>query len=128
LTTLDGAAAVLAHISIRSPYRVGKYGVDVRALENTGVPALLEAAASCELIIVDEIGKMELFSEKFQAAINAIIHGGKPVLATIMLASNPFADSIKSLPNVRLLEVTAENRANVLLEAQRWLKELLEKK
>ncbi|GAH03288.1 unnamed protein product [marine sediment metagenome] len=59
LVTLDGQDAILAHIDIHSPYRVSKYGVDIDSLDRVGVSALNQAAKECDLIVVDEIGKME---------------------------------------------------------------------
>jgi len=66
LITLDGEETILAHVSFHSPYRVSKYGVDSKTLEQVGVPALRRAAQQCDLVIIDEIGKMELFSTAFR--------------------------------------------------------------
>ncbi len=73
LVTLDGEQAILAHVNIHSPYRVSKYGVDVEALERVGVPALQRAAQQCDLVVIDEIGKMELFSPRFREAVSQVI-------------------------------------------------------
>lgn len=121
LVTLDGRSAVLAHVDIHSPYRVGKYGVDVDKLDEVGVSALLEAEHHCELVVVDEIGKMELYSDGFREAVFRIIDGGKKLLGTIMLNPNPWADEIKLKPQVNLVEVTRYNRLQVLGELLHWL-------
>jgi len=121
LVTLDGEEAVLAHVSIRSPYRVSKYGVDTNALDRVGVPALLRAARQCELVIIDEIGKMELFSPDFRETVSEMIEGGTRILGTIMLNPNPWADTIKHLPQVNLLELTRDNHQQVLSELLHWL-------
>jgi nucleoside-triphosphatase len=121
LVTLDGEEVVLAHVSIHSPYRVGKYGVDVEGLERVGVAALRRAAAEAQLVIVDEIGKMELFSAAFRESILAIISSGKRVLGTIMLAPNPWADAIKRLPQVKLVELTKTNREQARDDLRGWL-------
>jgi nucleoside-triphosphatase len=122
LVTLDGETIILAHATIRSQHRVGKYGVDVDSLDQVGVPALERAAEHCDLVVVDEIGKMELFSPRFREAVSQIISRGKKVLGTIMLNPNPFADDIKRQPNVNLLMVTRENHETVLAELLRWMK------
>jgi nucleoside-triphosphatase len=122
LVTLDGETIILAHATIRSQHRVGKYGVDIEALDRVGVPALERAAEHYDLVIVDEIGKMELFSPRFREAVSQIISRGKKVLGTIMLNPNPFADDIKRQPNVNLLTVTRENHETVLAELLRWMK------
>ncbi len=121
IVTLDGKSAQLAHTSIRSPYRVSKYGVDIEGLDTVGVSALQQAAHQCDLVIVDEIGKMELFSDRFKAAVLEIIQSGKKVLGTIMLKPDPWADKIKQLTQVHLISVTRNNHPQVLEEIQRWL-------
>jgi nucleoside-triphosphatase len=121
LVTLDGEEAVLAHVSIRSPYRVSKYGVDTNALDRVGVPALRRAARQRELVIIDEIGKMELFSPDFRETVSEMIESGTRILGTIMLNPNPWADTIKRLPQVNLLELTRDNRQQVLSELLHWL-------
>jgi len=122
LVTLDGQSAILAHVNIHSPYRVSKYGVDIDNLDRVGVSALLKAAQQCDLVVVDEIGKMELFSANFRKAVLQIIDSGERVLGTIMLNTNPWADAIKLKPQVNLVVVTRVNYPQVLEELLRWLK------
>ena len=122
LVTLDGQSATLAHVKIHSPYLVSKYGVDIDNLDKVGVAALRQAAQQCNLIVVDEIGKMELFSAEFKKAVLEIIDSGKRVLGTIMLNSHPWADAIKRRPQVDLLPVTGANYHQVLAELRQWLK------
>ncbi len=121
LVTLDGQDAILAHVNIHSPHRVSKYGVDIDNLDRVGVSALHRAAQQCDLVVVDEIGKMELFSVGFREAILQIIDGGKRVLGTIMLGPDPRADTIKRKPQVKLVEVTRANHREVLEELLNWL-------
>jgi len=121
LVTLDGQDAILAHINIHSPYRVSKYGVDTDSLERVGVSALNQAAEECDLVVVDEIGKMELFSADFRETVWRIVNSGKRVLGTIMLQAHPWADKIKRQPQVHLVEITRANRHRVLEELSAWL-------
>jgi len=121
LTTLDGQEAVLAHVNFKSRYRVGKYGVDIDALERVGVPALAEAIRQCDVIVIDEIGKMELFSNRFREVVLEAVNSGKPVLGTIMLNPHPWADDIKRQPQVKLVEVTRTDYYYVLADIKRWL-------
>jgi len=122
LVTLDGQDAILAHIDIQSPYRVSRYGVDIESLDRVGVSALHKAAQQRDLVVIDEIGKMELFSANFREAVLQIIGSGKRVLGTIMLNSDPWADAIKRQPQVNLITVTRANYRQVLGELLRWLK------
>jgi nucleoside-triphosphatase len=121
LVTLDGQSAILAHTSIHSPYLVSKYGVDIDSLDRVGVSALRRATKECDLVVIDEIGKMELFSNNFREAVLEIIDSGKRVLGTIMLNSNPCADAIKRRPQVNLIAVTRTNYSQVLEKLGHWL-------
>jgi len=121
LVTLDGQTALLAHVDIHSPYRVSKYGVDIDSLDRVGVSALHRAAKECALIVIDEIGKMELFSDNFRQTVLEILSSGQRVLGTIMLNPNPWADMIKLQPRVKLITVTRDNHQRVLGKLYHWL-------
>ncbi len=121
LVTLDGQEAILAHADSHSRYRVSKYGVDVDNLDRVGVSALRQAAGQCDLVVVDEIGKMELFSASFRETVRQIISSGKRVLGTIMFNPNPWADAVKHQPQVHLVEVTRANHHQVLDDLRHWL-------
>ncbi len=123
IVTLDGRSAALAHIDIKSPYRVSKYGVDIEGLEKVGVAALRDATQECDLVVVDEIGKMELFSAGFREAVMEAMSSGKRVLGTIMLSSHPWADQIKRHPEVALITVTRVNHHQALEQVLDWLKQ-----
>src|SRR4030043_640880 len=122
IVALDGQNAILAHVDSHSRYRVSKYGVDVQSLDNVGVAAINRAIDENDLIVIDEIGKMELFSPRFREAVLKAIDSGKKVLGTIMLSPYPFADDIKRHPNVRVIELTRANHEEVLREILDWVK------
>ena len=122
LVTLDGDEVILAHVDIHSPYRVSKYGVDIDGLDRVGVPALYKAAQQCDLVVIDEIGKMELFSARFREAVSRMVDSGTRILGTIMLNPNPWADAIKRRPQVNLITVTRDNSCQVLARLLDWLK------
>jgi nucleoside-triphosphatase len=110
LETLDGRRATLAHVRHAGPPRVGKYGVDLAALDGVGVPALRAAVRAGGLVIVDEIGKMEAASADFRAAVEEALASPAPVLGTILLGPHPWADRVKAHPAVTVIEVTPANR------------------
>jgi nucleoside-triphosphatase len=110
LVTLDGRRAMLAHVERRGSPRVGKYGVDVEALDRVGVPAIRAAIEAGRLVVVDEIGKMELASAAFRSAVDDALASAAPVLGTVMATSRPWVDRIKARRGVTLIEVTAANR------------------
>ena len=121
LVTLDKHEAVLARIDFDKRFRIGKYGVDVESLDRVGVSALRRAAGRCDLVVIDEIGRMELFSADFREVVSEIIGSGKRVLGTIMLHSHPWADAIKRQPQVNLVTVTRASYQRVLSDLQNWL-------
>ncbi len=125
LMTLDGRRATLASVHSRSPLRVSKYGVELEALDGLGTQAIRSAIAGARLVVIDEIGKMELHSEGFRQAVLAALDSGKPVLGAIMLGPHPFADAVKARPDVQVLIITENNRQEVANTVLRVLRELL---
>jgi nucleoside-triphosphatase len=89
---------------------VSKYGVNLRDLEEIGVAALRRAIAGAQWVVVDEIGKMELFSKAFREAIVEAIESDSVVVGTVMSSRNQWVDRVKDLPQVTVLEVTTTNR------------------
>jgi nucleoside-triphosphatase len=126
IVTLDGQRAPLAREGWPSPYRVGRYGVDRDALEGVGVAALQRALERRRLLVVDEIGKMEMCSGAFLRVIEEALQQGVPLLGTIMAAPHPFADKVKSLPGVWVLPVLPSSREQVQEQARRWVNALRE--
>jgi len=84
--------------------------VDTDSLNRVGVSALRQALKETDLIVIDEIGKMELLSPQFQEAVTQAINSDRKVLGTIMLNPHPFADEIKRHPKVETLLVTRDNK------------------
>jgi len=85
IITTDGREALLAHVNITSPWRVGRYGVDVEGFERLVVPMLEACLPQCsKILVIDEIGKMELLSERFARLVEDIVFGGeRDIVATI---------------------------------------------
>jgi nucleoside-triphosphatase len=123
LVALDGATGTLARVNISGPYRVGKYGVHLHDLEQVGVKALWRAVEQPDVsvVVIDEIGKMELFSPAFREAVLAALDGPKVVLATVMARSHPWVDKLKAGDAVTLVEVTLANRQALPERILGWL-------
>ena len=113
----------MAHVNLRGQGRprVSRYGVDVDAIEQVGVAALQRAMQQGQIVIVDEIGKMELFCGPFKEAVLQAVGGLYMVVATAMAKPNLWADDLKATPNVTLWEVTVENRNEMPTRVCRWL-------
>ncbi len=115
LISLDGKKGLLSHIEIESPYRVGKYRVDVNGFE-VFLDSITFFAPEPNLIVIDEIGKMECLSPKFKKFIQEVLNSGKRVIATIAFKGNGFIEKIKKRGDVKLFVMTKENRDILLLE------------
>ena len=114
LKTLDGEEGVLAHVDYEGKYRVGRYGVDVPLFETLALPALERGLKGKEIIVIDEIGKMELFSHRFQEMIRQIFdQEAKHLLGVIHQGREPFTESIKTRPDVEVIVVNYDNRDNL---------------
>jgi nucleoside-triphosphatase len=109
ITTMDGKRGILAHVEFPGPPRVGKYGVDLAVLDRIGVPALRPPDAD-GVVIIDELGKMELALEAFRDAVSGICEGPAAVVATVQLARDPFTDALRRRRGIETLQVTHQNR------------------
>jgi len=125
LVTLDGQEAVMAHVTLRGQGRprVSRYGVDVGAIERMGVAALRRAMRRGQVVVADEIGKMELFCGPFKEIVLQAVGGPYTVVATAMAKPNPWVDALKAMPNVTLWEVTSENRDRLAKRVTQWARE-----
>jgi nucleoside-triphosphatase len=88
--------------------RVGDYRVDVSSLVLVAVPAMTDPDA--RLLVVDEIGLMELTSPVFREAVLMLLDDPRPVLGTIRYRREPFCDRLKGHVGTEVIEVTPENR------------------
>jgi nucleoside-triphosphatase len=107
IDAVDGQSAVLAHVDLPGPPRVGRYGVDVSTFERTAIPALEQPG---DVIVIDELGKMELASATFVDIVRRLLEGDRPLLATIHAHRHPVTDRMKNHPSVEVLHISASNR------------------
>ena len=114
IDTFDGLTGILSHINFKEDPRVGKYGVDLKSFEEIGVYELRRSLLNSDVILIDEIGKMELFSESFKKMLIRCLDSDKPVIATIMSRSHPSVDEIKKRDDVEIVSVTQNNRNDIL--------------
>ncbi len=109
MLTFGGAERVIAHVDFPKTQRVGKYGVDVAALDAM-VDAVLAPRPEVSLYLVDEIGRMECLSARFVAAMRRLLDGRNRVVATIALRGEGFIAEVKRRPDCEPWTVTRENR------------------
>jgi nucleoside-triphosphatase len=110
IITLDSQESILAHVDIKGAPRIGKYGVDLLAIEDVAVESMHRAMREASLIVVDEIGPMEILSDSFRKAVMQILDSEVDVVGSIVKRKIPFAEAIKAHPNVTVLEIHHRNR------------------
>jgi len=107
----SGRRGWLAHVDQRVGPQVGKYRVNMEDLDLIGAKAIADAVEKCDVIAIDEIGPMELFSEKFKEAARKALDRHKPVLAVVhWKATDKLVNEAKSREDSETFTVTQENR------------------
>lgn len=112
VVTLDGRRGPLARVGAPGP-RVGRYGVDLASFERLAVSALeVGLRTPSLLLVIDEIGKMELFSPRFVELLEPVFDAQAPhaVVGTVMSGRHRQVDALRRSLGVRVVAVTVENR------------------
>ena len=121
---------VMAHKDIEtetSRMRVEDYGVNVEAIDRIGVPAIMKAIEDADVIVIDEIGRMEVLSPNFVEAVKETFDMDKPLIITLHKKSrNPLLQDIRRRDDVRILEVTPINQSILPYKIVKLVKEELE--
>jgi nucleoside-triphosphatase len=107
---LGGGRCVLAHVSVRSKWRVGRYGVELDVFNALLRDELDRPSDAVDVFIIDEIGKMECCSEVFVQSAARVLSGPVPLLATIAARGGGLISQVKDRPDVEIVTVSAENR------------------
>lgn len=122
-----GETGELASVANFDGPRLGKYGVNLRDLQAIGVRAIDRAIEHCDLIGIDEIGPMELFSPEFGSIVRKAVEVQKPILATIHFrATNPLIEEVRSRPDSKTVELTIQNRHDLPLMISKEISSLLD--
>jgi len=109
ITTLEGKTGVLAHQSIRSTFRVGKYRVNLEDLDQIAVPSMRPSTPD-QIVVVDEIGKMECFSRLFKETLIKVLFSANLVIGSVAIKGDRFIQSIKKRDDVSLVFITEKTR------------------
>ena len=101
----------LAHVNQKNGPQVGRYRVNIVDLDTVGAQAIIDAAEKCDIIAIDEIGPMELFSERFKEAVRKALKSRKLVIAVAhWKAKDALLSEAKSRQDAETTTVTLENR------------------
>jgi len=119
LIGFDGTEAVIAHVDFPKTHRVGKYGVDVGAIDQA--TRLLAPDGNADLYLVDEIGKMECLSTRFIQAMRTLLCGPTKVVATIASSGGGFIAEAKRSRGSAIWDLTHANREDVPDQILNWL-------
>lgn len=109
INTLDGKEGILAHQNIKGRFRVGKYGVSLKDIETIAIPSMIPARGD-EIVVIDEIGKMECFSSLFKETLIKVLNLPNWVIGSIAQKGDPFIQRIKDRDDVMLISITPQNR------------------
>lgn len=112
-----GKKGLLSSVDTKGP-KIGKYGVNLIDIENVGVEAIRSAIENSDFIIIDELGKMEILSEKFRDVVLKALDSDKPVIATITRAKDPFIDRVKKRDDVKLFYLERGDFERILKEIE----------
>ncbi len=126
IISLDGREEVLASVDVISSRRVSKYGVDVGAVDRVGVTAIRDALKSKDIVVIDEIGRMELTSNRFRDVVQEVFDSSKPVLGTIALKETNTVKKVKERQDTRLIKLTRANFHEVETYIGRLLQKILD--
>lgn len=125
-----GLRGWLARVGAPGDIRVGKYTVLLDDLERIGVSAIRDALETSHVVVIDEIGPMELYSEEFKMAVRDALESSKPLLATIHARAErfEFGREILRRKDIDIVTLTIENRENAPALIARKIANLLSEK
>lgn len=109
-----GRIGILAKVGSADERRIGKYVVDREGLEGVGVAAIERAIEASEVIVIDELGPMELTSQAFVGAVERALRSGKPIVMTLhWRAAHPLLERIREESKGNISTVSEVNRAGL---------------
>lgn len=109
IETLHGKKGILAHINNKGPIKVGRYGVNIEDINRIAVPSMV-CSRPYEIVVIDEIGKMECLSRLFKKTLLDVLDSDHPVIGSIAIKGDPFIRKIKERNDVELIQVSEKNR------------------
>jgi len=113
LSPLDGRQVLLAHRRLEQGVRVGPYKVNVSVLEEVAVPVIRRGMQRALVLFLDELGRMELCSKRFEQAVQEAFDRGPCIVATVGVSPIAFVSALKRRKDVELIPLSTTNRAMV---------------
>lgn len=101
----------LAHVNQQSGPQLGRYRVNLADLDAVGVHAIMDAVKNCDIVAIDEVGPMELFSQKFKDAVETALKSSKTIIAVVhWKAKGRLISTLKTREDAEIFTVTSGNR------------------
>lgn len=109
-----GGCGWLAHVGQKAGPKVGKYHVNLADLDGLGAKTIVQAIGSCSVVVIDEIGPMELFSDKFKQAVKDALASDVLVLGVVHArVKDPLVDEAKQRVDAEVYVVTVSSRESL---------------
>jgi nucleoside-triphosphatase len=107
---MDGETGILAHVKYPGRNSVGKYKVNINDLESIAVRSVEKAIMEKRPVVIDEIGKMEILSEKFKRIVQIALNSNLPIIGSIALAKEVYFNNIRKRDDIMVVELTDDNK------------------
>lgn len=126
--SVDGQSQEIANVELNSPIRVGRYGIDIKSFEDFVIPLIETSLKSKKVIVLDEIGFMQMLSIPFQELVQDMMaQSNHIILGTIPVDSHPVIDKLRSHPKVSIISMDHVNRVLMTEEIPNMIIRALEK-
>jgi len=110
----NGRRGWLVYVNQKPGPPIGKYRVNLADLDSVGATAIVNAVDDSDIVAIDEIGPMELFSERFREAVRRAVESSKPVISIVhWKARDSLLDEVKGREDAETYVITLENRESL---------------
>ncbi|MFT7806136.1 cancer-related nucleoside-triphosphatase [Arapaima gigas] len=123
--TLSRVGSLSGSSAGRHEPRVGQYVVDLSSFESVSLPIFRNMSSGSgsrekTVFVIDEIGKMELFSQAFIWAVRQTLDSpGRCILGTIPIPKGKplgLVEEVRGRADVKIFTVTKDNRDHILAD------------
>ena len=119
LDSFTGRGGVFMHCDLKTPHRLGRYGVDLSLLERL-VETEFDAVNVADLYVIDEIGRAGPMSALFVSTVTRLLDSGAPTVSAVHRTASGFPQTVRERTDVDLWEVTRENRDKLVAAVLDW--------
>ena len=104
-----GEEGILAHLHLQRGPKLGRYTVNLKDLEGIGINAIARAIEGKKLVVIDELGPMELSSPLFIPAVERALKSDRSlIISTHAYLDHPLAHRVRR--ELHLFRVKLGNR------------------